>query len=879
MGNLSKQDFCKRNLLLTIIGLLMSVSVFSQTLPTATEIANQMTVGWNVGNSLEVPDGETAWGNPVVNQQLIDSVKAAGFNVIRIPCAWNSYADPSTYIISPTWLSRVKEVVDYAYNNGMYVILNSHWDNGWLEENPTYSAQTEVNAKQESYWTEIANYFINYDEHLLFAGTNEVRVDYGTPSAENIEVQESYLQTFIDAVRATGGNNATRTLIVQTYNTNIWHGLNYFTLPNDPASNRLMVEIHHYDPYEFTISGSCNYWGSSFPDGGCSWANESYIEDMFAQLKTRWPDNGIPVIMGEYGAMRQAALLNDPTYVASREYWLEFNTSLAKSSGVIPVYWDNGYYDDNFALFNRSTGATLDQGGIDAIMIGAGVGGGPYTITTNTTGAGSINLNPAGGTYEVGTVVEITASADNGNYFSGWSGDLNGNENPVSITMSKDLNITAIFAQEGTGGTGTILREYWTGISGTSISGLTSNSNYPNNPTGSEQLSSFEGPTNWGDNYGARIRGYIHPITSGDYTFWIAGDDDTELYLSSDESTSNATLIASVNGWTNSKEWDKYSSQQSSAIALTAGQKYYIEVLHKEGSGGDNVAVAWQGPGISQEVISGIYLSPFDSGTPVNNAPIASLSATPTSGEPGLTVNFDASSSSDADGDLLSYSWDFGDGATGTGATTSHIYTIEGSFTVTLTVSDGSLTDTESISITVSTQNTGTTCDSPVSATLPLNLDGKATQCIEIAEDISYVNSWGTKTVEINGVDYTNIWSNSFPEKIDGKYYIYYKANSSWSHFEAVGTTKSAKVQNSIKNLGFKFYPNPFKESLTLQIANTEDIKQIIIIDQSGRVLQTLNKESIKNNMKIGKNLNPGFYFLQVIDSKEKNVYKLSKSE
>lgn len=159
--------------------------------------------------------------------------------------------------------------------------------------------------------------------------------------------------------------------------------------------------------------------------------------------------------------------------------------------------------------------------------------------------------------------------------------------------------------------TGSILREYWTGITGSTISSLTSNTNYPNNPTGSGQLTSLEGPTNWAHNYGTRIRGYIHPTLSGSYTFWVAGDDNTDLYLSTSDNPANSSRIAYVNGWANPRQWNKYTSQQSTTINLVAGQKYYIEVLHKEGTGGDNVAVAWQGPGISQQVIAGSYLSPF----------------------------------------------------------------------------------------------------------------------------------------------------------------------------------------------------------------------------------------------------------------------------
>lgn len=209
-----------------------------------------------------------------------------------------------------------------------------------------------------------------------------------------------------------------------------------------------------------------------------------------------------------------------------------------------------------------------------------------------------------------------------------WSGPNNFNATTREVTISNIQtnqagNYVATYTNTGGcqstqtftvtvtgGGSGSILREYWNSITGTSVSSLTSNANYPNSPSGSAQLTSLEGPTNTADNYGARIRGYIHPPATGSYTFWIAGDDNTELYLSTGESPSNASRIAYVSGWTNSREWTKYTTQQSSAINLTAGQKYYVEVLHKEGTGGDNVAVAWQGPGISQQVIPGSALSP-----------------------------------------------------------------------------------------------------------------------------------------------------------------------------------------------------------------------------------------------------------------------------
>ncbi len=140
------------------------------------------------------------------------------------------------------------------------------------------------------------------------------------------------------------------------------------------------------------------------------------------------------------------------------------------------------------------------------------------------------------------------------------------------------LILPTLAEAQTSGATGTILREYWNNISGTAITNLTSNANYPNNPTGSGQLTSLEGPTNIAENYGSRIRGYLYPPASGAYTFWLASDDNGELWLSTNDSSANATRIAYVNGWTNSREWTKYSSQQSASINLTAGQKYYIEV-------------------------------------------------------------------------------------------------------------------------------------------------------------------------------------------------------------------------------------------------------------------------------------------------------------
>jgi len=184
--------------------------------------------------------------------------------------------------------------------------------------------------------------------------------------------------------------------------------------------------------------------------------------------------------------------------------------------------------------------------------------------------------------------------------------------------MLSNTTVTANFVPAGTGGSGSILREYWLNVTGTTVQSLTSNAAYPASPTGSEQLTSFEGPTNIADNYGSRIRGYIHPPITGAYTFWIASDDAGDLLLSTDSTPANATRIAFVDSWTDPRQWTKLTSQRSASINLTGGQKYYVEVLHKEATGGDHFAVAWQGPGIAQAVIAGNFLSPFVVGTPTS---------------------------------------------------------------------------------------------------------------------------------------------------------------------------------------------------------------------------------------------------------------------
>lgn len=355
---------------------------------TAAQLAAKMTAGINIGNTMEVPSGETGWGNPKVSREYIRGLKTLGFNAVRIPCAWDSHvSDKATNTIDPAWLDRVDEVVGWIVNEGMFAIVNIHWDGGWLEESCSNGYDEAVNKKQADYWTQIANRLNHYGEQLLFAGMNEPGVQNGSGS-NAVEAIMKYQQTFLDAVRATGGNNAMRCLIHQAPRTEIDElGKNGFRLPTDVVADRALVEIHMYDPSDFTIMEKDGawaptikyYWGSQFhiegSDRNCTWGEESHIDGKFKTLKDNWTSKGIPVIMGEYAVQNLRSTAKDidfPRWQDSRAYWTRYITTTAKNSGCVPFYWETG------GDINRNNGTAINAYVIDAIMQGATDGKYPF---------------------------------------------------------------------------------------------------------------------------------------------------------------------------------------------------------------------------------------------------------------------------------------------------------------------------------------------------------------------------------------------------------------------------------------------------------------------------------------------------------------------
>ncbi len=355
---------------------------------TAKELASRMKAGINIGNTMEVPGGETGWGNPAVSRDYIKGLKALGFNAVRIPCAWDSHvSDASTNTIDPAWLSRVEEVVGWIVGEGMYAILNIHWDGGWLEESVSNGYDEAVNTKQADYWKQIAEKLNHFDEHLLFASMNEPGVQHGSP-AKAVEAIMKYQQTFVNTVRATGGNNAMRCLIHQAPRTEIDElGKNGFKLPEDGVADRTLVEVHMYDPSDFTImdkDGAWSptikyYWGAQFhvpgSDRNCTWGEESHIDGKFKVMKDNWASKGIPVIVGEYAVQNLTSSAKDidfPRWKDSRAYWTSYITKTAKNAGCVPFYWETG------GDINRNNGTAKNAYVIDAIMQGAAEGLYPF---------------------------------------------------------------------------------------------------------------------------------------------------------------------------------------------------------------------------------------------------------------------------------------------------------------------------------------------------------------------------------------------------------------------------------------------------------------------------------------------------------------------
>lgn len=337
----------------------------------AVEMAAVMKLGWNLGNTLDAIGGEgldteTSWGQPFVTKDQIEFIKKSGFTTIRIPVSWSNHVDADNRI-DPEWMSRVKEIVDYAHDSGLYIIINSHHDCDSYY--PTEEKFEQSSKYLKDIWTQIADTFADYDKSLIFEAMNEPRlkdtsIEWWFQSSDKtgtaaIETIVKLNQVFVDTVRENGkGNNGTRFLMVPSYAASADFALHdSFVMPNDKVDGKLIVSIHAYTPYDFAMNKK------GYKDWDGTKKNELGFMN---RLDKKFTQNGYGVVIGEFGATNKGN-------IDSRVAWAKDYTSLAASLGIPCILWDNGGIlvgEENFGMINRRELSVYFPELLDALLSG-----------------------------------------------------------------------------------------------------------------------------------------------------------------------------------------------------------------------------------------------------------------------------------------------------------------------------------------------------------------------------------------------------------------------------------------------------------------------------------------------------------------------------
>ena len=356
------------------------------------EVALSMGVGWNLGNQMDAfvdeVSSETCWGNPPATQKLFDTLKSLGFSTVRIPVTWMGHIGPAPdYTIEPSWLKRVVELVEMAEKAGLNAIVNIHHDgsesNHWLNIKEAVADNAKNKAIKEeiiAVWTQIADAFKDKGNFLMFEGFNEIHDGkWGWGSNRNdggrqYMMLNDWNQTFVNAVRNSGGKNVVRWLGVPSYVADIDLAVDgSMKLPYDP-SGHLMVSVHFYSPTDFALNGSVTDWGHTGDrtKKGSVAQDEDYIRAQFKKLTDYWVNKGTPVYIGESGPPKIIDARGD----AFRNYYLEYMHRAAREAGLAAIYWDNGAEGrgaDRFGMLNHGDGKIINDSeeAINAILRGA----------------------------------------------------------------------------------------------------------------------------------------------------------------------------------------------------------------------------------------------------------------------------------------------------------------------------------------------------------------------------------------------------------------------------------------------------------------------------------------------------------------------------
>ena len=311
----------------------------------AAQMARRMGWGVNIGNTLEnTREWETGWGQPRITQAYINGMASRGIKTVRVPVAWDTYALAG--MIEDAKMDRVKEVVGWILAADMYAIVNIHWDGGWIfneKKSGAFTLTEDVKAKFVGYWTQIGSAFTDVGHRLILEGLNEEARfyvggnPYGTP---DIDALNTINQLFVSTVRAQGGYNTTRALLIVGFETDIDKTcVSSFKVPTDPAGpGRLFLSIHYYAPSTFTILEDTASWGSPQATWGTD-AEKQALEDQFTKLETFTAKKKIPVVIGEFGVTLGTKVKREP---ASRALWMRSVMKASFSRNMVPLLWDTG---------------------------------------------------------------------------------------------------------------------------------------------------------------------------------------------------------------------------------------------------------------------------------------------------------------------------------------------------------------------------------------------------------------------------------------------------------------------------------------------------------------------------------------------------------